>query len=100
MSPAQDRTPATPREPMITMAGMLDTLALVLHGAVSRYRWGMPPQGAINAALRDRPVPLVTELACRATWYAMLGAVDAVGSPANDTSPMALGGSDERGGGA
>lgn len=77
MSPTHDRTPVTPREPMIAVSSMLDTLALVLAGAVSRYRWGLPPQGAINAALREHSVAPVTELACRVTWYAMLEVVEA-----------------------
>lgn len=97
MSSTHGRTPATPREPMISVASMLDTLALVLFGAVSRYRWGLPPQGAINAALREHPVPPVVELACRVTWYAMLGAVDA---HADDTCTTRPDSTDEQGGGA
>ena len=97
MSPSHGRTPATPREPRISVAGMLDTLALVLFGAVSRYRWGLPPQEAINAALREHPVPPVAELACRVTWYAMLRVVSAHVDDASITRPD---GSDEQGGGA
>jgi len=100
MSPTHYDAPTTPREPSITAASMLDTLATVLGGAVSRYRWGMPAQGAINAAVREYPVPLLTELACRATWYAMLEAGEAVGSPVNDTSPTEPERFDEQGGGA
>jgi len=79
------------------MASMLDTLALVLVGAVSRYRWGLPTQGAINAALREHSVSPMAELACRVTWCAMLG-VD--GAHADEGSTTRTNGSDEQGGGA